>query len=160
MLDEESLQVAAAALEADWTNRATDKELDLLVASGRRPELFDKTDDGEIRIVLHPSFGDGPPACASAESVSRSRARARSLAELLPLSAHRAEEDELLIWTVIDPMRLPTILVGGQPDYVTLGALWDQRDAVGLHAESLRRSLSNYLKTPDRDPSVGAHCHG
>jgi hypothetical protein len=41
--DEQSLEVAAAALKLDWMDRATDRELDLLVAAGERPEVFDKT---------------------------------------------------------------------------------------------------------------------
>jgi hypothetical protein len=62
-LDERTLQAAAAALEKDWMQLATDKEIDLLVASGRRPELFEEANDGEIRIVLHPSLA----ACYSDE---------------------------------------------------------------------------------------------
>jgi hypothetical protein len=58
MIDERSLQTAAAALEKNWLELATGKELDLLEASGRRPDLFEKPDDAELRIVMHPSLAE------------------------------------------------------------------------------------------------------
>jgi hypothetical protein len=63
MLDERALQAAAAALEKNWLKLATDKEIDLLLATDSRPELFEKPQDGEIRIVLHPALA----ACYSDE---------------------------------------------------------------------------------------------
>jgi hypothetical protein len=57
-LDERTLQEAAAALELGWMDRATDRELDLLVEAGRRPERFEESEPGEIRVVLHPTLAD------------------------------------------------------------------------------------------------------
>ena len=59
-MDERTLQAAAAALEKGWLKLATPKELQLLELSGQRPALFESKDDGELRILFHPSMGLEP----------------------------------------------------------------------------------------------------
>jgi hypothetical protein len=59
----------------------------------------------------------------------------------LPLHARGAEEHEFLVGAVVDPSRLPALLVGGQPSVTALDASGDAGDLFGAHE---RESKSGY----------------
>lgn len=93
MIDERTLQAAAGALEKNWLNRATDKELDLLVAAGHRPELFEKPDEDTISVVLHPVIAAEPIIVRNGSTGNDAETRLESLS--IPFSGVTPREDRL-----------------------------------------------------------------